>query len=231
MQHDGLRVLQPLSDAAEWLGCFDVVQLNEDEMRQLSPDPLGLAAEAMAAGISLLVVTLGPRGAAYVAAPGFDGWGEREPGRRDWRPRCARRSSRRCAVDALDPTGCGDVFGAAAAARLFAGDGVEAAIAHANAMAGRNAAFRGAGGLAATSAASWWRREPGGRGTRPARRPELDQFAAGFGSWPPEEKLLIDARAAQWASPYGLIGMLTAGQALAEAKRDKPLFTVPRATR
>ena len=147
MQHDGLRVLQPLSDAAEWLGCFDVVQLNEDEMRQLSPDPLGLAAEAMAAGISLLVVTLGPRGAAYVAAPGFDGWGEREPGRRD---SAAVRSSRipALAVDALDPTGCGDVFGAAAAARLFAGDGVEAAIAHANAMAGRNAAFRGAGGLA-----------------------------------------------------------------------------------
>jgi anti-sigma regulatory factor (Ser/Thr protein kinase) len=55
----------------------------------------------------------------------------------------------------------------------------------------------------------------------------FDQFAAGFGSWPPEEKLLLDARGAQWASPYGLIGMLTAGQALAEAKRDKPVFTVP----
>ena len=39
----------------------------------------------------------------------------------------------------------------------------------------------------------------------------------GSASWPPEEKLLVDARAAQWASPYGLIGMLTAGQALAEA--------------
>jgi sugar/nucleoside kinase (ribokinase family) len=51
------------------------------------------------------------------------------------------------AVDVLDPTGCGDVFGAAAAARLFAGDSVEAAIQHANAMAARNAAFRGAGGL------------------------------------------------------------------------------------
>src|SRR5215207_8041195 len=51
------------------------------------------------------------------------------------------------AVDVLDPTGCGDVFGAAAAARLFAGDSVEAAIRHANAMAARNAAFRGAGGL------------------------------------------------------------------------------------
>jgi anti-sigma regulatory factor (Ser/Thr protein kinase) len=55
----------------------------------------------------------------------------------------------------------------------------------------------------------------------------FDQFAAGFGAWPPEEKLLIDARAAQWASPYGLTGLLTAGQALAEAKRERPLLTVP----
>jgi anti-sigma regulatory factor (Ser/Thr protein kinase) len=55
----------------------------------------------------------------------------------------------------------------------------------------------------------------------------FDQFAAGFGTWPPEEKVLIDARAAQWASPYGLIGILTAGQALAEAKRERPLLTVP----
>jgi hypothetical protein len=147
MQHDGVRVLQPLSDAAEWLGCFDAVQLNEDEMHQLSPDPLGLAAEAIAAGTSLLVVTLGPRGAAYVAAPGFDGWAERPPGGRD---SSTLRSSLIAApaVDALDPTGCGDVFGAAAAARLFGGDSVEAALAHANAMAARNAAFRGAGGLA-----------------------------------------------------------------------------------
>ena len=52
----------------------------------------------------------------------------------------------------------------------------------------------------------------------------FDQFAAGFGEWPPEEKLLVDARAAQWASPYGLIGILTAGQALAEAKRERPLL-------
>ena len=55
----------------------------------------------------------------------------------------------------------------------------------------------------------------------------FDTFAAGFGEWPPAEKVLIDARGTQWASPYGLIGILTAGQALAEAKRDKPLLTVP----
>jgi anti-sigma regulatory factor (Ser/Thr protein kinase) len=55
----------------------------------------------------------------------------------------------------------------------------------------------------------------------------FEQFAGGFDAWPPEEKILVDARAAQWASPFGLVTMLTTGQALAEAKREKPLFTVP----
>ena len=55
----------------------------------------------------------------------------------------------------------------------------------------------------------------------------FDQFAAGFGVWPPDERILVDARGAQWASPYGLVGLLTAGQALAEAGRERPLLTVP----
>ncbi|HEU4525747.1 MAG TPA: carbohydrate kinase family protein [Gemmatimonadales bacterium] len=156
MQHDGVRVARPLQDAASWLGCFDVIQLNEDEMRLLSPDPLSLAAEAIGAGTSLLIVTLAAKGAAYVAAPGFDGWPDgRADGRtggraeRSVRPSAPLRTALIPAptVDALDPTGCGDVFGAAAAARLFAGEPVEAAIRHANSMAARNAAFRGAGGL------------------------------------------------------------------------------------
>jgi sugar/nucleoside kinase (ribokinase family) len=50
-------------------------------------------------------------------------------------------------VDTLDPTGCGDVFGAVLCSRLIAGDGVERAIGEANRLAARNAAFRGAGGL------------------------------------------------------------------------------------
>jgi hypothetical protein len=193
MHHDGIRVLQPLADPAAWFACFDAVQLNEDEMRQLSPDPLSLSAQALGAGTSLLVVTLGPRGAAYVAAQGFDGWGGRTVGGHDGRTvgqsdgqmgarsgtadagppdgSTVRRADRptvmasdrltvrpsdrpiRSAlipapnIDALDPTGCGDVFGAAACARLLAGDGVEAALRHATALAGRNAVLRGAGGL------------------------------------------------------------------------------------
>jgi anti-sigma regulatory factor (Ser/Thr protein kinase) len=55
----------------------------------------------------------------------------------------------------------------------------------------------------------------------------FDQFAAHFGAWPPEERVLIDARGTQWASPYGLVGLLTAGQALSEARKERPLLTVP----
>lgn len=135
MQHDGVRLLQPLAQATDWFSCFDTVQLNEDEMRQLSPDPLTLSAGALHAGVRLLVVTLGPRGAAYVAAPASGA-----PVRSALVPAPA--------VDAADPTGCGDVFGATACARLVAGDSVDDALRRANAAAARSAAYRGAGGLA-----------------------------------------------------------------------------------
>lgn len=148
MQHDGIRVLRPLPDAPSWFSCFDVVQLNEDEMRQLSPDPLSLAADALGEGASLMVVTLGPRGAAYVAAAGFDGWGgvAGAGGRASGGPlRTALVAAP--AVEALDATGCGDVFGASLCARLLAGDSVESAITQANRLAARNVGYRGATGL------------------------------------------------------------------------------------
>ncbi len=153
MQQDGMRVLQPLPQAAEWFGCFDVVQLNEDEMRQLSPDPLSLSAQALQTGVSLLAVTLGPRGVAYVAAPGFDGLAQRGLGAAGQQQHTAPLSVRTAliqapSVETIDPTGCGDVFGAAAFARLLAGDTVEAALRHATRLAARNAGFRGATGLA-----------------------------------------------------------------------------------
>ncbi len=164
MQQDGIRVLRPLPDSADWFACFDAVQVNEDEMRQLSPDPLGMSAQVLAAGVSLLVVTLGPRGAAYVAAPGWDGWtgadgsrpeqtgrgaGSDAPARSRPLPSAPVRTALISAprVETLDPTGCGDVFGAVLCSRLLAGDGVEAALREANRLAARNAGFRGAGGL------------------------------------------------------------------------------------
>jgi hypothetical protein len=163
MQQDGMRVLQPLPNAPAWFGCFDIVQLNEEEMRQLTPDPLTLSAGALGAGVSLLVVTLGPRGVAYVAAPGFDGLADRHPAgqpvsrsverlpaltaRPPDRPTVRTALIPAPQIETLDPTGCGDVFGAAAFARLLASDSVEAALRHATRLAARNAGFRGAGGL------------------------------------------------------------------------------------
>lgn len=157
MQHDGMRVLRPLPNAPAWFGCFDFIQLNEDEMQQLTPDPLVLAADALGAGVSLLSVTLGPKGVAYVAAPGFDAMADRRPGGQtigsgQVTPASLNPTVRTALIPApevetLDPTGCGDVFGAVAFGRLLAGDRVEAALRHAAELAARNARFRGAGGL------------------------------------------------------------------------------------
>jgi anti-sigma regulatory factor (Ser/Thr protein kinase) len=58
----------------------------------------------------------------------------------------------------------------------------------------------------------------------------FDQLAGSFGDWPPDAKVLFDARGTKWASPYGLIGMLTAAQALQELGAERPLLTVPEAT-
>jgi hypothetical protein len=135
MQQDGIRRLQPLPDAPHWFGCFNMVQLNEDEMGQLSPDPLSLSAAALGAGVSLLTVTLGPRGAAYVAAP--------DAGTAAVRTALVPAP----ATDALDPTGCGDVFGATLFARLLAGDTLEDAMTRANTMGAKTAGYRGATGL------------------------------------------------------------------------------------
>ena len=55
----------------------------------------------------------------------------------------------------------------------------------------------------------------------------FDQFAKGFGT-PEDERLLFDAHATQWSSPYGLVGLLAAGQWLQEHQKQPPLFTVPR---
>jgi sugar/nucleoside kinase (ribokinase family) len=142
---DGLRRLQPLPEAAAWFGCFDAVQLNEDEMSQLGEDPMAVTATALEAGVALLCVTLGPRGVAYVARPGFNGLrGDRTS------VGSAVRTERIAApsVDAIDPTGCGDVFGGTAFARLLAGDTVDAALRAATVAAGRNATYRGATALA-----------------------------------------------------------------------------------
>lgn len=150
---DGLREFRPLSDVREWCGCFDFLQANEDEVTMMAPDPMALAATATHAGARCLVVTLGSRGAVYFAEQGFLSIADLHRGgsvvvgaspgplRTELIP-AAR-------VDApLDPTGCGDVWGATYFSRLLAGDMLGDAIRAAHRAAARNVEHRGATGLA-----------------------------------------------------------------------------------
>ncbi len=151
-QPDGLRTLQPLENPAAWFRCFDFVQVNEDEMSMMATDPLALAAMALSAGVTVINVTLGKRGAAYIAAPGFERLADLERGhlapatgalRTELIPAAASRD-----LDGGDPTGCGDVWGATYFSRLLAGDDIRTAMQAAAMAAARNVDHRGATGLA-----------------------------------------------------------------------------------
>lgn len=151
-QPDGVRTLQPLPNAEAWFRCFDIVQVNEDEMSMMAPDPLALAAMATAAGVKILNVTLGKRGVVYVAAPGFRVLSDLERGklapsvgavRTELIPAVPPRD-----LGDGDPTGCGDVWGATYYSRLLAGDDIRSAMQKAAVAAARNVDHRGATGLA-----------------------------------------------------------------------------------
>jgi len=154
VQPGGLRTLRPIPNVREWCSCFDLLQVNEDEMTMLAPDPMALAATALHAGVQSLVVTLGKRGAVYFAAPDFDRISDL-PRRRDHASSIAPSLGPMRtalvpanAVNGVDPTGCGDVWGATYFSRLLAGDNLDAAIHAAHRAAARNVDHRGASGLA-----------------------------------------------------------------------------------
>ena len=146
LAQDGMRVPQPLTDAADWLGCFDVIQVNEDEFALIGGDPMEIAARALDRGVGLLVVTLGERGAVYFSRAGF----RFDRARADGPPGQPIRTAKIPAphVDhLLDPTGCGDVFGATLVSGLLSAMAVEDAIHAANRLAARNAQYHGASNL------------------------------------------------------------------------------------
>ncbi len=152
-QPDGLRTLQTLPNAAAWFRCFDIIQVNEDEMGMMAPDPLALAAMATAAGVKVLNVTLGPRGAVYIAAPGFEKLSDLGRNNALAPSTGAIRTELIPATPARDlaggdPTGCGDVWGATYFSRLLAGDDIQSAMCAAAVAAARNVDHRGASGLA-----------------------------------------------------------------------------------
>ncbi len=154
VQPSGLRTLQPLPRVAEWCRCFDLLQVNEDELSMLAPDGLALAATALANGVQSLVVTLGARGAVYFAPSHFGRLADRIAG---LPPLALSSGALRTALLAPsahqvrvkgDPTGCGDVFGATYYSRLLAGDIMTDALRAALNAAARNVEHRGATGLA-----------------------------------------------------------------------------------
>ena len=57
----------------------------------------------------------------------------------------------------------------------------------------------------------------------------FEQFAAAYATAARDgERLLFDAHATEWASPYGLVGLLAAGQAArAAGSAERPLLTAP----
>jgi hypothetical protein len=150
IQPDGTRFPQPIADPRGWFACADLLQVNEQEMSMMAPDPMALAATAMHAGVQSLLVTMGKRGVVYVLSPGFDRLSDLR------RPNELRTGAVRTALVAAeavdtpgDPTGCGDVFGATYFSRLLTGDSFGEALKAAIHAASRNVVFRGAGGLAA----------------------------------------------------------------------------------
>jgi sugar/nucleoside kinase (ribokinase family) len=68
----GDRSRRQLERWAEWLACFDAVQLNEDELAVMSShwgDPWSFAADAVGPDTRLLLVTLGAGGAVFFMTP------------------------------------------------------------------------------------------------------------------------------------------------------------------
>ncbi len=152
VQPGGLITAQALPNVDAWCRCFDVVQVNEEEMAVLAPDPLALAATALGSGVQCLVVTMSKRGAVFFAQPDFETLGLRRRADALTPPlgpvRTALVPTEPVSGDG-DPTGCGDVWGATCFSRLLAGANLPDAMRAAHAAAGRNVVHRGASGLAA----------------------------------------------------------------------------------
>jgi len=147
----GWRELEPLQQVAEWCSCFDFLQVNEDEAGAMASEPMALAATALGAGVSVLMVTLAGRGVVYFAAPGFERLADLSrpaPLGSIAGPVRTELIAQRTAVVDGDPTGCGDVWGATNYSRLLAGDKLVDSLRAAHRAAARNVEHRGATGLA-----------------------------------------------------------------------------------
>lgn len=144
---EGIRRPRRLEQGAEWVSCFDLVQVNDEELRLLAGDvgdPWETARRAVAGGRTRAVlVTRGDRGARWAAAPELAGSDRGEGGDVvDGEEPVEGR------VEDPDPTGCGDVWGITCFGSLLDGAAVPDAVRRANRVAALNARLRGGRALA-----------------------------------------------------------------------------------
>ncbi|MBW3552090.1 MAG: hypothetical protein KY466_01200 [Gemmatimonadetes bacterium] len=136
----GQRRPRPLADGHTWVRCFDVVQVNEEELRLVAGGrpAMDFAADAVADGLAAFLITRGPAGATIVARPGAGAAG----------PGSGAVQAHDAPIEGewpgSDPTGCGDVWGATCFVRLVLGDDLPASVRAANRAAARNLGHRGA---------------------------------------------------------------------------------------
>lgn len=134
IESDGRRVPRYLRFSEEWAGCFDTVQMNEDEFAMFSGDtvdPLHTAALAFERRTRMIAVTRGREGVRMIAAAGG---GDPAVGDVPTSP----------GAEGGDPTGCGDVWGAAFFSGVLARADRSTAISYAQSLAGCKLSCRGA---------------------------------------------------------------------------------------
>jgi len=211
---DGTRVPQGLPDAPAWSPAS--TRAAERGTRWSSWAPIrAVAAGALARGCRPLVVTLGARGAAYFTGdPGQD---RADPAEAAPRLTATRRLGRR----------------ARRHRRGLAGRGasIEDALRLGTRMGTRNVSHRGATGLRDHLRASSRRCDPARRGPVAVRRslvrPVRERFCRSR-----ERRRATPVRCAcgRVGIPYGLVGLLAAGQAARAAgggSPERPLLTAP----
>lgn len=132
---DGRRTPRYLPSGERWAGCFDTVQMNENEFHLLArgaPDPWSRAEQAMTGRLTTIAVTRGAAGVEFLTRRPGGG-----PPLRESVPVAGGPAPG-------DPTGCGDIWGAACFAELLRGAAVRDAARRANAVARAKPGFSGA---------------------------------------------------------------------------------------
>ena len=103
IESDGRRSPRYLPSSGRWAGCFDTVQMNENEFGLFvrgAPDPWPVAERAFTRRLGRIVVTRGAEGAEIMTR----GQGGAPPARESVRVTSGPVAG--------DPTGCGDIWGA-----------------------------------------------------------------------------------------------------------------------